>query len=429
MRTNGPLVEIELNLVPRAPFREFLLSTTRWSCLVCHRRAGKTFACIQKLIKAAVECDKADGRFAYIAPTYAQAKDVAWAYLKQYLGEVPGVDVRESDLSVTLLNGARIRLYGSDNYDRLRGIYLDGCVVDEAGDQDPRAWPEVIRPALADRQGWAVFIGTAKGKNAFYKIHVNAMKDDDWFSLVLKASQSGLLPQEELDDAKKMLTPAQYAQEFECSFDAAISGAYYADCLDVAQADGRIGHVAFDPLMPVWTYWDIGGTGKTSDATAIWVAQFVGQKINVIDYYEAQGQPLAAHVNWMREQGYGKAKVILPHDGGTADRVHNVSFESSLRSADFPVEVIPNQGTGAARMRIEASRRLFPRMWFDERRTEPGLEALRNYHEKRDEKRGVGLGPNHDWSSHGADAFGLMCVAYKEPVARRPVRGQRISIA
>lgn len=422
-------MEIEICLVPRAPFKDFLNTPARWSCLVCHRRAGKTVACIQKLIKAAAECDKPNGRYAYIAPTYAQAKDVAWSYLKQFLSEIPGIDIRESDLSVTLPNGARIKLYGSDNYDRLRGLYLDGAVVDEAGDHDPRAWPEVIRPALADRQGWAVFIGTPKGKNAFYRIFTNSLADEGWFTLVLKASESGLLADEELADAKKMLTPSQYAQEFECSFDAAIAGAYFADCIDTARADGRIGHVPHDPLMPVWAYWDIGSAGKTSDATAIWVAQLVGQAIRVVDYYEAQGQPLATHVNWLRSKGYDNAKVILPHDGVRSDAVHKVTYEGALREAGFPVRVVENQGTGAAKLRIEAARRLFPRIWFDERKAHGGIEALAHYHEKRDEKRDIGLGPDHDWSSHAADAFGLMCVAYKEPYQHFEAEAPAISIA
>lgn len=421
---------IEIEIVPRKAFRNFLLSTTRWACLVCHRRAGKTVACVQKLIKCALEFDKKDGRFAYIAPTYAQAKDVAWAYLKEYTSGIPGVDIRESDLSIIFpFNGARIRLYGSDNYDRLRGLYLDGVVIDEAGDQDPRAYPEVIRPALTDRKGWAVFIGTPKGKNAFHKIHKAALGDDDWFSLVLKASDSGILDQDELDSARKSLSASQYAQEFECSFDAAIQGAYYAGCLDVAEHDGRISHVPHDPLMPVWTFWDIGGTGKLSDATAIWVAQYKGEALRVIDYYEDRGQPLATQVQWLRSQGYENARCVLPHDGAQNDKVHSVSYESALREADFAVQVVPNQGTGAAKKRIEAGRRRFPLIWFDERRTDAGREALSQYHERWDDRRDVGLGPEHDWASHAADAFGLMCVAYKPGGRPQPAEMPGVEIS
>ncbi len=167
--------------------------------------------------------------------------------------------------------------------------------------------------------------------------------------------------------------------------------------------------------MTYRAFFDIGGTGAKADAVAIWIAQFVGREIRVLDYYEAVGQPLAVHAAWLRENGYSKALVVLPHDGATQDRVFNVSYESAFQAAGFAVEVIPNQGAGAAAMRIEAARRRFPSIWFNESTTKAGVEALGWYHERRDDARGIGLGPDHDWSSHGADAFGLMCVVYEEP--------------
>ena len=172
----------------------------------------------------------------------------------------------------------------------------------------------------------------------------------------------------------------------------------------------RIGVVAPDPLMTLRAYWDIGGTGAKADACAIWIAQFVGTDVRVLDYYEAVGQPLAAHVDWLRSRKYDKALQVLPHDGSTNDKVHAVSFESALRQAGFEVRVVPNLGAGAANARIEAVRRLFPSIRFNEATTGPGRDALGWYHEKKDDKRGIGLGPNHDWASHGADAFGLMAV-------------------
>jgi phage terminase large subunit len=200
-------------------------------------------------------------------------------------------------------------------------------------------------------------------------------------------------------------------------------GAYYARLLNEAKEEGRIGHVSKDPLLPVRVYVDIGGTGARSDAYAQWVVQFVGRgEVRVLDYYESVGEPLAVHVGWLREKGWGKANVYLPHDGATHDRVYEVSFESAFRQAGFSVEVIPNQGRGAARARIEAARRLFPSIWFNEETTEAGREALAWYHERKSEDvRDVGLGPEHDWSSHCADAFGLMCVAYEAPRGRPKV--------
>lgn len=212
-------------------------------------------------------------------------------------------------------------------------------------------------------------------------------------------------------------SPDQYDHIWEGGYASVLDGAYFAKHLADARKEGRICRLAADPLMAIRAFVDIGGTGAKADAFAMWIVQFVGHEIRVLNYYEAVGQPLAVHLSWMRENGYGpgKAEVWLPHDGETNDRVYDVSFESAFKAANFSVTVVPNQGKGAAKQRIEAARRRFPMIWFNDIPTEPGREALGWYHEKKDEIRNIGLGPEHDWSSHGADAFGLMCVAYKEP--------------
>ncbi|HMJ92971.1 MAG TPA: phage terminase large subunit [Allosphingosinicella sp.] len=232
------------------------------------------------------------------------------------------------------------------------------------------------------------------------------------------------LDQERLDCLR--LNPDQYGHIWEGDYVTVSAGAYFAKPLAESRASGRIGNVAFDPLMQVRLFFDIGGAGARADACSVWPAQFVGREIRVRDYYEAQGQPLAAHVAWLRSKGYGpeRASIWLPHDGATSDRVFAVSYESALRDAGYEVTVVPNQGKGAAAARIEAARRLFPAIWFDEVTTEAGRSALGWYHEKKDEARGIGLGPSHDWSSHGADAFGLMCVAYEAPSEPRRARRQ-----
>ena len=222
------------------------------------------------------------------------------------------------------------------------------------------------------------------------------------------------LEAERLLDA--VLYPDQYDHIWDGGYAKAHEGAYYAKALSEAKAKGRIGNVSQDPLMTVRAFWDIGGTGAKADACSIWIAQFIGREIRVLDYYEATGQPLATHVQWLKDNGWGKALCVLPHDGETNDRVYDVSYESALNDAQFETLVIPNQGKGAAKMRIESARRLFPSIWFNEATTEAGRDALGWYHEKKsDDDRNIGLGPNHDWSSHGADAFGLMCVAYEAP--------------
>lgn len=370
------------------------------------------------LIDAALRSDKQDPRFAYVAPYYAQAKDVVWSYVKQYTGNIPGVAINESELRVDFPNGARLRLYGADNYDRLRGIYLDGVVLDEFADQPPQAWREVIRPALADRQGWALFIGTPKGRNAFYDIYQQAVESDEWFDLKLKASETGLIAPEELAAMRRQMSSNEYNRELECDFDAAIEGAYFAEGMAEVVAGKRITDLAADPLMAIRAYCDIGGPGAKADAFTMWIAQFIGQRINVLDYYEAQGQPLAEHIHWLRERGWSRAEIFLPHDGLKEGGVNPGSFESAFKEAGYSATTLRGEGSGnagAKAVRIEAVRRLMPRVWFDERRTKGGRDALLSYHEKRDEKRGIGLGPAHDWASHGADAFGLMAVAYEEP--------------
>jgi len=218
--------------------------------------------------------------------------------------------------------------------------------------------------------------------------------------------------------------PAHYAHIWEGEHVTISEGAYYARELAAAREEGRIAPVAFDPLLPVRLFFDIGGTGGRADACAIWPAQFVGAEIRLRDYYEAQGQPLGHHAAWLRARGYGpeRAQIWLPHDGATHDRVHRVSYESALRDAGWQVHVVPNQGKGAAAARIEAARRLFGAIRFDEASTSGGRDALGWYHEGRDETRQIGLGPVHDWSSHGADAFGLMCVAYEAPSERKIIR-------
>ncbi len=222
--------------------------------------------------------------------------------------------------------------------------------------------------------------------------------------------------EQERQDCVRM-QPDQYPHVWEGDYVTVSEGAYYAKQLVEAKLQGRIGRVGFDPLMTIRLFVDIGGTGARADAFSMWPAQFIGREIRARDYYEAVGQPLAAHLAWLRTKGYtpDRAEFWLPHDGATNDRVHDVSYESALREAGYTVTVVPNQGKGAAKARIEEGRRLFPSIWFDEESTEGGRAALGWYHEKKDEKRNIGLGPEHDWASHGADAFGLMCVAYEEP--------------
>jgi len=287
--------------------------------------------------------------------------------------------------------------------------------VDEAEPVSETAWAKAIPTVREEGSEIWVTWNPERKKSATHKrfredppegakiIELN-WRDNPWFPSILNRTR--------LEDLAKR--PDQYDHVWEGDFVTVVDGAYFARSL--VEARDRITRVAKDPLMSVRAFWDIGGTGAKADACAIWIAQFIGKEIRVLDYYEAVGQPLATHVQWLRERGWGKAHCFLPHDGSTNDKVYDVSYESALRDAQFEVTVVPNQGKGAAKMRIEAARRLFPSIWFNKDTTEAGRDALGWYHEKRsDDDRDVGLGPEHDWSSHGADAFGLMCVAYEDP--------------
>jgi phage terminase large subunit len=204
--------------------------------------------------------------------------------------------------------------------------------------------------------------------------------------------------------------PERYGHIWEGEYSTVLEGAYYAKHLTDAQLERRIGFIPRDPLMKVYACWDIGGTSSKSDATSIWIVQFIGPEVRVLDYYEAVGQPFEAHVNWLRANDYEEAVCVLPHDGRKHDSVYAVTPMSYLREAGFVVDLVKNQGAGAALQRIDAARRLFPAIRFNEETTRGGREALGWYHEKRDEVRGIGLGPEHDFSSHAADAFGLVAV-------------------
>jgi phage terminase large subunit len=401
------VAEIIIPYRPREQFVAYHDRTERFAKIVAHRRFGKTVGCINDKIKAAISNTRQfpPPRYSYIAPTYTQAKDVAWGYLKHYAAPIPGMKTSESELWVEFPhNQARIRLYGADNYDRMRGTYNDGVTVDEPAQMDPRAWPEVIRPTLSDYQGWATFIGTPAGRDWFYK--VDKAEDGallaDWFRAVLKASETGIIAPEELQSLRSGLSEEQYAQEFECSFDAAIVGAYYGRLMANAENDNprRISGVPYEPAAQVWTAWDLG----IRDATAIWFAQVVGREVHLIDYYEASGVDLGHYVRELTNRPYLYAGHIVPHDAQAKE----------LGTGKSRLEVLESLGlknlTVAAMHRVEdginAVRTIIPRCWFDERKCARGIEALKLYRAEFDDKlQALKPRPVHDWTSHAADAF------------------------
>lgn len=397
--------EIVIPYTPRKEMIEYHDRTQRFACIVAHRRYGKTVGSANDLQKDCLQCPREAPRFAYIAPTYAQAKDVVWEYLKRFAAPIPGVSFHESELRVDYPNGGRIRLYGAENYERLRGLYLDGIVLDEYGDIDPRAWAEVIRPALADRQGRATFIGTPKGENHFAEVYRRAMQDPDWFSLTLRASETGVLLQTELDAARREMTPNQYAREFECSFAAATEGAIFAAEVEIAEREKRIGKVPRDPLLQVHTSWDLG----IDDATAVWFWQQVGAEVRAIDYMEVSGEPLHEIARRVLEKRYNWGQHILPHDVEVRELGTGKSRKEMLTAAGLAdIVVAPALPVQDG---IEAARVMLAKMWFDTERCGRGLQCLRNYRREFDDKRKVFKDkPLHDWTSHAADALRYFCI-------------------
>lgn len=377
----------------------------RFSVVVAHRRFGKTVFAVNELIHRALACRRAAPRCGYVAPLLVQAKSIAWDHVKHYTRPIPGSAAFEGELRVDLPNGARISLFGADNPDRLRGLYFDALVLDEVGDMPPRLWSEVLRPALADRRGSALFIGTPKGRNQFHALYQLARSEPGWRAFVFPVSRTGLIAPDELASARRAMSEAAYAQEFECAFDAAILGSYFGRELALAEREGRIGAVAHDPSIPVETWWDLG----MSDATAIWFIQRAGSELRAIGYLEGAGEALGHWIEAVRAKGYAYAQHVAPHDIAVRELGTGKSRLEVARAAGLDFTIAPRLPLADG---IDAVRRSLARVWFDERACAAGIEALRHYRRDFDEARKVFREqPRHDWASHAADALRIGLIA------------------
>ncbi len=405
---------------PRRCFIPYHQRTQRWACLVVHRRGGKTVACVNDAIARALNCPKPFGRYAYVAPFLSQAKEVAWEYLKRYAWPATA-KVNESELWIELVNGARVRVHGGDNPDRLRGSYLDGVVLDEYADMRPQVWGEVIRPMLADRQGWATFIGTPKGRNEFFEKYEEARYSEEWYSLLLRGSDNvnaDPLLKAELAAMRHDLTAEQYEQEVECSFEAAILGAYFGKEMVEAERQGRITEVPYDPNAKVYTAWDLGKGANM----AVWVWQAVGSEIHVIDFIEgahSDGIPQIDRV--LRSKEYPVHADWVPHDAKATEigsgRTRIETLVGLQRKPQLVWDHNVEDGINAARIE-------FKRCWFDRDKCKDGLESLRQYRAEFDDKlKTFKDAPRKDWATHAADAFRYLCMAYRQPA--KPVEPKK----
>jgi len=404
---------IQLDYEPRDQFIDFHQRNERFAAMVVHRRAGKTVAAIHDIVIKALRTTKKNPRYAYVAPFYSQAKSIAWNYLKDAARGF-AVEMRESELSVKLPNGALIRLFGADNPDTLRGLYFDGIVLDEFGDFRPKLYGEVILPTIADRQGWLLAIGTPKGKNnAFYQICQRAKYSEDWYFKELKASTSGLLPQSELDLMKAQMSAEQYEQEFEISFSAALIGTYYSTQIANAEKEGRINEkYDYDPNFPVYTASDLGIT----DSTVFWFWQPRPDGICVFDMEYNSGEPIQHYTDMLKHKPYEYETVWLPHDARAKTLQTGKSTVELVLNAGLPCQIVPMLKVQHG---IDAVRATFPNIYMHPR-VEYGIEALRVYRRKYDDVNKVFLNkPLHDWASDFADAFRYMCLVAnaKDPTA------------
>ena len=392
---------IETGYIPREPQKEIhkSIKDNRWTVAVAHRRMGKTVCAINQLIHSALKCDKKNPQFAFISPTYNQSKRLAFDYLKEYTRPL-GAKVNVAELRVDFM-GRRISLYGADNPDSLRGIYLDGVCIDEVAQIHPNLFSEVIRPALSDRKGWALFLGTPKGANSFKELRdfADDPSNDNWNLLEFKASETKLISQDELVDAEKAMGINAYNQEYECSFDSPIVGSYYGEMIKDLTSRNHIRELPSESATQKWTAWDLG----VSDSTSIWVCETLGGEVRLMDYYENHGQPLDHYIGWLDEKGYRDYTHILPHDVNVRELQTGKSRYEFLTEAGLNIDV-------AAKLSVEdgimAVRKMLPNAWFNKETTKFGLECLRNYRRVFNEKLNVYQEkPLHDWSSHCADAF------------------------
>lgn len=393
--------------VPREHALAFHARAQRFSVMVMHRRAGKTIACVNDLIDKAIQCHLPYPQFGYLAPYYSQAKSIAWVYLKHYAE--PLIDkVMESELSVILKNGAKIRLYGADNPDSLRGMYFDGVVLDEYGDMSPRIFGEVIAPTLTDRRGWAVFIGTPKGKNHFFDLWEDAKESKGWFTQMLKASESGIIDKEELEMLKNMPGSDEntYRQEFECDFTAALRGSYYGDQLNALETSNT-GSYPYDPDRAVHVAFDIG----YSDDTSCWFFQSDGRNFAIVDFFTVSGFSVDDLLSNLRGRSYVYGTFYLPHDARNKSFQTGKSVRELMQAAGCQTQLVAQLSIQDG---IQAVRKTLPNCYFntDNKDVRVGLSALKSYQREWDDKKQIFREqPKHDWSSNPADSFRYLALA------------------
>jgi len=397
------MARIHLSYKPREQFIPFHNRQARFGTLVCHRRSGKTVAAVNDLIIGAVECTLPHPQLAYVAPNYAMAKRIAWEYVKQYAA--PLIEqTHESELRVTLRNQAKIYLLGAEKADSLRGIYLDGCILDEYAQIRPSMVSQVILPSLSDRKGWLVYMGTPRGKNHFYDMHKRALASPEWFHMLLKASESGILPQEELDLIKSQMDASDYEQEFEVSFDAALKGAIFGVEMERAEIEGRVGEFQLDPNVPLDVVADLGYT----DDTALGFFQKAPGGVLIHEVYVNNEMEWDSYLDEMDLRNV--RDVYLPHDARAKNLQTGRSIVEQTIKRGYRPRIVPDH---KLRDGIAATRKLLPYTYWNLPLCSSGIEAMKSYRREWDEKlQCYRERPVHDWASHVADMMRYLGVVF-----------------
>ena len=416
------MLEITIPYTPRELQADIHDRLKRFNVLVCHRRFGKTVFAINEMIRLACTVDKPRPRAAYMCPLFKQAKQVAWDMAKHYSRVIPGTIFNEAELRVDYPNGGRLQLFGADNADALRGIYLDGVVLDEYAQMSPRAWSEVLRPALSDRKGMAIFIGTPQGHNSFYDLYERSSELKGWHREMYKASETNLLDVEELEAMEAEMSEDEYAQELECSWTAAIKGAFWAK--ELTQIESQIKTVPYDQNLPVTTCCDLG----IADSFSIWYVQEVAGEIRLIDYDEYTGMGLPDIIKQMNAKGYAYKEHIAPHDIKVRELGSGTSRLETAKQLGIKYTIAPNMPVQDG---INAVRTAIPRMYFDKDKCKLGLEAMRQYRTEYNDKKGIfSNAPLHDWCSHAADAMRYLCITKRKTgMSSQPIDYSRMDRA
>lgn len=450
------IIPVTIPYKPRNWARALHASYKRWAAIVLHRRAGKTTCVINHHQRAALDDNWERKRLLYLKPNLSaahldelihppggrhyghvmparnQAKLVVWDKLKEYARVVPGVKFNESELLVKYPRGNKLQLFGADDPDALRGPAFSGLSFDEYSQQPRNIFSEVLSKALADHLGYAIFLGTIKGKDHLYQTHEAAKSSLEWFALWQDidrslATEEGitiqLLEQAMQDDlklvAQGLMTQDEFDQEWYLSSDAAIQGAFFGKEMARAKKDGRICRVPHEPTLRVDTDWDLG----MDDDMAIWFSQSTrGGEIRLVDYYANSGEGFAHYVRVLDERrqqrGYTYGKHYPPHDIAVRELGTGKSRKETAKSLGLAFEdPLPALDLMDG---IDAARLILARCWFDTELAAKGIECLRQYRKSFNQRTNEFTGvPVHNWASHGADAFRGLAVRHQTPREKR----------